>query len=200
MVDHLGKILDGDELLYVIAKHHKEIGHLRGGVIGTVMSNLGFEQALQHLDIEFIRVPVGDRHVIAELENRGWFLGGEPSGHLIYREATTTGDGIITALQVLSAMCHARQSLRQLHSGLSKYPQALVNVNVAKQGEIQDMPRIQDALKVAEEALGQLGRVLIRRSGTESCVRVMVEGKEKNDVQRWADYIAAAVREELAPS
>lgn len=199
MVDHEGKILDGDELLYIIAKHRKELGLLRGGVIGTVMSNLGFEQAMQHLDIDFIRVPVGDRYVIAELERRGWFLGGEPSGHLIYREATTTGDGIITALQVLSAMRHTQQSLLQLHSGLSKYPQALVNVKVEEQGEIQDKPRIQDALKAAEDALGKLGRVLIRRSGTESYVRVMVEGKEKNAVQHWADYIAAAVREEFAP-
>jgi len=200
MVDHQGKILDGDELLYIIARHRKETGHLQGGVIGTVMSNLGIEQALKKLDIEFVRVPVGDRHIIAELDNRGWFLGGEPSGHLIYREATTTGDGIIAALQVLSAMRHSQQSLQQLHAGLSKYPQALININVADQGELQDLPRIQDALKAAEAALGQLGRVLIRRSGTESCVRVMVEGKEKNDVQHWADYIAAAVREEMAPS
>lgn len=199
MVDHLGKILDGDELLYIIVKHRKELGLLRGGVIGTVMSNLGFEQALEHLNIEFIRVPVGDRYIIAELEKRGWFLGGEPSGHLIYREATTTGDGIITALQVLSAMRYFQQSLMELHLGLNKYPQALVNVDVVEQAEFQDKPRIQDALKAAELALGKLGRVLIRRSGTEACVRVMVEGKEKNDVEHWAHYIATAVREELAP-
>lgn len=200
MVDHQGKILDGDQLLYVIAKHRKEMGLLRGGVIGTVMSNLGIEQALQQLGIEFSRVPVGDRHIIAELEKRGWFLGGEPSGHLICRDATTTGDGIITALQVLSAMYHTKQSLAQLHAGLNKYPQVLVNINIVEQGEINDRPQIQKALKTAEEALGKLGRVLIRRSGTESCVRVMVEGKEENAVQHWAAYIAAAVREELAPS
>ncbi len=200
MVDHQGQVLDGDELLYIIAKHRKETGLLRGGVIGTVMSNLAFEQALEQLGIEFLRVPVGDRHIIAELEKQGWFLGGEPSGHLIYREATTTGDGIITALQVLSAMRYAEQPLSELHAGLNKYPQALVNITVTEQAEFQDKPRIQDALKAAENALGKLGRVLIRRSGTEACVRVMVEGKEKNDVEHWADYIATAVREELAPS
>jgi len=200
MVDHQGKILDGDELLYIIAKHRKETGHLHGGIVGTVMSNLGFEQALQHLGIDFVRVPVGDRHVIAELEKRSWVLGGEPSGHLIYREATTTGDGIITALQVLSAMRYTQQSLMELHSGLNMYPQALVNVKVSEQGEISDMPGVQKALKTAEDALGSLGRVLIRRSGTESCIRVMVEGKEQNIVQQWAEYIAAAVKEELALS
>ncbi|HSW71734.1 MAG TPA: phosphoglucosamine mutase, partial [Gammaproteobacteria bacterium] len=197
MVDHEGKLLDGDELLYIIAKHRKELGLLRGGVIGTVMSNLGLEQALHHLDIEFIRVPVGDRYVVAELENREWFLGGEPSGHLICREAATTGDGIITALQVLSAMRHTQQSLKQLHSGLNKYPQVLLNIKVKDQGEVQDKPRVQKALHAAQQSLGKLGRVLIRRSGTEACVRVMVEGKEVTEVERWAAYIAQAVREEL---
>jgi len=115
MVDHAGNILDGDELLYVIAKHRKKMG-FTGGVVGTVMSNLGFEQALQELNIKFTRVPVGDRYVIAELEKRGWLLGGEPSGHLICREATTTGDGIVTALQVLSAMCYTKKSISNLQT------------------------------------------------------------------------------------
>lgn len=200
MIDHAGNILDGDELLYIIAKHRQEIGKLGGGVVGTVMSNLGFEQALLQLNIQFTRVPVGDRHIILELEKQGWLLGGEPSGHIICREATTTGDGIITALQVLSAMCYSKQSLLALRSGLHKYPQALVNIEVLETGDFLNIPRIQRTLKAAEEALGQLGRVLIRRSGTESYVRVMVEGKEMSNVQHWADHIAAVVREELAPS
>ncbi|HVY53634.1 MAG TPA: phosphoglucosamine mutase [Gammaproteobacteria bacterium] len=197
MVDQQGNILDGDELLYIIAKHRKETGQWSGGVVGTVMSNLGFEQALEKLDIEFTRVAVGDRYVIAELEKRDWLLGGEPSGHIICRDSTTTGDGIITALQVLSAMRHTQQTLLELRSGLSKYPQTLINIKVAEKSEINDNPRIQMTLKTAEEALGRLGRILIRRSGTESCIRVMVEGKEKAHVDHWAEKIASVVREEL---
>lgn len=200
MVDHEGNILDGDELIYIIAKHRKEMGSLNGGIVGTVMSNLGFEQALENLGIEFTRVAVGDRYVIAELEKKGWSLGGEPSGHIICRESTTTGDGIITALQVLSAMRYAQQSLYELRSGLNKYPQTLVNIKVAENKDIQETLSIQQILKTAEAGLGKLGRVLIRRSGTESCVRIMVEGKEENHVQHWAEKIAAVVREELAPN
>lgn len=199
MVDHQGNILDGDQLLYIIAKHRQEIGQLRGGIVGTVMSNLGLEQALQQLGIEFMRVPVGDRHIIAALEKQGWFLGGEPSGHIICRDAATTGDGIITALQILSAMCSTQQSLLKLYAGLYKYPQALINVKVLEGTELQKIPRLQKVLKTAEAALGQLGRILIRRSGTEAYVRVMVEGKEAEHVHHWANHIAAIIQEELAP-
>jgi phosphoglucosamine mutase len=199
MVDHEGHILDGDELLYIIAKHRQEIGCLKGGIVGTVMSNLGFEQALENLGIAFTRVAVGDRYVIAELEKMGWNLGGEPSGHIICRESTTTGDGIVAALQVLSAMCYSQQSLLNLRLGLNKYPQKLVNIKVIENKDIHDNSRIQQVLKAAEAGLGKLGRVLIRRSGTESCVRVMVEGKDAGHVQHWAEQIATIVQEELSP-
>ncbi len=124
MVDHQGHILDGDELLYIIVKHRQELGLLKGGVVGTVMSNFGFRNGIRKMGVDFVRVPVGDRHIIAELLKRNWHLGGEPSGHIICSDAITTGDGIITALQVLSAMQHKKQSLAELRKkkGLHKYP------------------------------------------------------------------------------
>lgn len=198
MVDHEGNILDGDEILYIIAKHRQELGILQGGVVGTVMSNLGLEHALRDFDIDFARVPVGDRHVISELVKRKWYLGGEPSGHIICLESTTTGDGIITALQVLSAMQHKQQSLAQLKLGLNKYPQALVNVQITQDFDIAHRPRIQDKLQSVEVELGNSGRVLLRRSGTELMVRVMVEGKDANQVTQLANQLANVVKEELA--
>jgi phosphoglucosamine mutase len=198
MVDHEGNILDGDELVYIIAKHRQELGILDGGVIGTVMSNLGLEQALRHLDVDFARVAVGDRHVISELLKRKWSLGGEPSGHIICLGSTTTGDGIVAALQVLSAMQHKQQPLAQLKLGLHKYPQVLVNVIVSDNSDIQQKSRIQDALQSAEIALGGNGRVLLRRSGTEQMVRVMVEGKDETHVTQLANQLADVVKAELA--
>jgi phosphoglucosamine mutase len=198
MVDHEGNILDGDELIYIIAKHRQELGILDGGVIGTVMSNLGLEQALRHLDVDFARVSVGDRHVISELLKRKWSLGGEPSGHIICLGSTTTGDGIVAALQVLSAMQHKQQPLAQLKLGLHKYPQVLVNVKVSDNSDLQHKVRIQDALQSAEIALGGNGRVLLRRSGTEQLVRVMVEGSDEKHVKQLANQLADVVKAELA--
>jgi phosphoglucosamine mutase len=198
MVDHEGNILDGDELLYIIAKDRQERGIIDGGVIGTVMSNLGLEHALQELNIDFARVPVGDRYIISELMKRGWFLGGEPSGHIICLNSTTTGDGIITALQVLSAMGHKQSSLAKLKLGFHKYPQVLVNVRVVANGDLSDSQRIQDALLNVQGELGSTGRVLLRRSGTEPLVRVMVEGKDGTRVQQLADQLADVVKAELA--
>ncbi len=198
MVDHQGNILDGDELLYIIAKHRQEVGTLDGGIIGTVMSNLGLEQALRQLDIDFARVPVGDRYVISELFKRKWCLGGEPSGHIICLGANTTGDGIVAALQVLSAMQHRQQPLADLRIGIHKYPQVLVNVKVADNSDLSHKTRIQDALQYAENELGDQGRVLLRRSGTEQLVRVMVEGKDATRVSQLANQLADVVKAELA--
>ena len=197
LVDQLGNILDGDELLYIIAKHRQETGVLKGGVVGTVMSNFGLEYAFQKLNIEFVRVPVGDRHIMTELANRKWHLGGEPSGHIICTDAIVTGDGIISALQVLSVMKHTHKSLAELKSGLNKFPQALVNINVTEDSEPHSKPRIQDAVKNAETELGKTGRVLLRRSGTEKLVRVMVEGENEVQVFNLANQLAAIVKEEL---
>lgn len=198
MVDHQGNILDGDELLYIIAKHRKEIGILEGGIIGTVMSNLGLEQALRQLDIDFARVPVGDRYVISELFKRKWCLGGEPSGHIICLGSTTTGDGIVAALQVLSAMQYSQKPLAQLRLGLHKYPQILLNVKVADNSDLSHKTRIQDAVQYAENELGDQGRVLLRRSGTEQLVRVMVEGADEARVTQLANHLADVVKAELA--
>ena len=198
MVDHAGNILDGDELLYIIAKDQHERNVFEGGVIGTVMSNLGLEQALAELNIEFTRVPVGDRHIISELIKRKWSLGGEPSGHIICLKSTTTGDGIVTALQVLSAMRHKQKSLAELKLGLHKYPQVLVNVKVNDNSDLAQMSRIQNALQNVEGELGTAGRVLLRRSGTEQLVRVMVEGQDETRVRQLADQLAEVVKTELA--
>lgn len=196
MIDHLGHVLDGDELLFIIIKNKVLRGLLQGGVVGTVMSNLGFEQALKGLGLEFIRVPVGDRYILSELIKRQWHLGGEPSGHIVCLDTTTTGDGIITALQVLAAMQHNKQRLAEIRSGLKKYPQVLLNISVDKDNSIEK-PRIQQALKDVEQALSSKGRVLLRRSGTEPLVRVMVEGEEETQVKKLAEQLAGVVREEL---
>lgn len=197
MIDGNGNILDGDELLYIIVKHRQEQGLLKGGVVGTVMTNFGLEHALRQLNIEFVRVPVGDRHIMLELMKRKWHIGGEPSGHIICSDAITTGDGIITALQVLSVIKHTNRTLSDLKSGLSKYPQVLVNIKVTEDSEPHHKERIQQAILDAESELGTTGRVLLRRSGTEQLVRVMVEGQDESRVHRLADQLAAVVREEL---
>ncbi len=198
MIDHQGQILDGDELLYIIAKHRKELGLLQGGVVGTVMSNLGLEQTLARLDIGFTRVSVGDRNIITELVNRKWLLGGEPSGHVICLEATTTGDGIITALQVLSAMQHQQKTLAKLREGLHKYPQVLLNVKVKQTDDLIVQSAIQKTLDEVKKELGDAGRVLLRRSGTEPLMRIMVEGRDENRVSQLAHKLAAVVRKEMA--
>jgi phosphoglucosamine mutase len=198
MVDHHGHLLDGDEILYIIVKHKKELGLLKGGVVGTVMSNIGFERALYQLGVDFVRVPVGDRHIMGELTRLNWHLGGEPSGHIICTDSMTTGDGIITALQVLSAMRHRKEPLSQLKSGWVKYPQVLVNVKVADHSDLSLKNRIQETLKNIEDELGEKGRVLLRRSGTELLVRVMVEGEDEAHVRQLANRLAMVVQEELA--
>ncbi|MBA3660249.1 MAG: phosphoglucosamine mutase [Gammaproteobacteria bacterium] len=197
MIDHQGTILDGDELLYIIVKDRVLSGALKGGVVGTVMSNLGFEQALKQLGLDFVRVPVGDRHIMSELMKRCWHLGGEPSGHIVCLATTTTGDGIITALQVLAAMRHRDQSLATIRQGFTKYPQTLLNVKLSRLDCSIDKVRITEAVKAAEAALGLKGRVLLRKSGTEPLVRIMVEGEDGPHVQQLAEQLAKVVRAEL---
>jgi phosphoglucosamine mutase len=195
MVDHKGTILDGDDLLYIIIKHRKIHQTLKGGVVGTVMTNLGLEQALQRLNLEFVRVPVGDRHIISELTRRGWHLGGEPSGHIICLKTATSGDGIVTALQVLAAMQLEDLSLAELASDFKKYPQCLLNIKVSA-SHLLELPRIQQAVKEVEQALGAKGRVLLRRSGTEPYIRVMVEGENEGYVNQLAHQLSAIIQEE----
>jgi phosphoglucosamine mutase len=193
MIDNLGEVVDGDELLYIIARERFAHGRLKGGVVGTVMSNLGLEQALRTLGIEFVRASVGDRYVLEQLQQHRWTLGGEASGHLVCLDQTTTGDGIIAAIQVIYAMHTSGQSLHELKKSMQKYPQKLVNIPVTNAQEILTAAPMRKTLKEAEAQLGHHGRILLRASGTEPVVRVMVEGQDAAQVERLAAELAAAV-------
>lgn len=196
MIDHEGHVLDGDELLYIIVKDRAKRNVLQGGVIGTVMSNFGFEQALNQMGVPFGRVPVGDRHIMSELMQRQWFLGGEPSGHIVCLQTTTTGDGIITALQVLAAMRQFQQSLADIRKGLVKFPQVLLNVKVTEKNTSLDNQVIKNAVTAAEKELGTKGRVLLRSSGTEPLIRVMVEGEDGVHVNAIAKRLVGVVTDQ----
>lgn len=193
MVDGKGAVVDGDELLYIIAKQQQGLGDLTGGVIGTVMSNLGLEIALGKLSIPFSRSKVGDRYVMEQLQKTGWTLGGESSGHIICLGKTTTGDGIISALQVLAAMCHTGLALHELKSGMSKYPQMMVNVAIQDRFDIENNNEITAAVTQAESQLTGYGRILLRPSGTEPLIRVMVEGEDEAQVNQIAHALAEEV-------
>jgi phosphoglucosamine mutase len=193
MVDHKGEVVDGDELLFIIAKHGFAKGTLQGGVVGTVMSNLGFELALKDLGIDFLRTKVGDRYIIEQMQKSGWLLGGESSGHIVHFGITTTGDGIITALQVLSAMNDENKTLYELKSAMTKFPQTMVNVKVDPEFAIDKAPEIQAAIKAVEQQVKNHGRVLLRPSGTEPVIRVMVEGEDEVWVQKTAQQLATIV-------
>lgn len=198
MVDHSGAIVDGDELLFIIARDLHERGKLQGGVVGTLMSNLGLELALAELNIPFIRAKVGDRYVIAELLERGWLVGGENSGHLVCFQHTTTGDAIVAALQVLMALKRRGQTLGEARLGMRKCPQVLVNVRYSGAHDPLEHPAVKEAsAKVTEEMAGQ-GRVLLRKSGTEPLVRVMVEGSEEAKVRAYAEGLARVVADVCA--
>jgi phosphoglucosamine mutase len=194
MVDHLGRVVDGDQLLYVIASAACAAGAFRGPVVGTVMSNFGLELALRRLGVEFIRVPVGDRHVLAKLVESGGVLGGETSGHILSLDRTTTGDGLITALQVLAIMKQSRLSLAELTVGMERMPQVLLNVEVEQRFDPTQVPSILAAQQRVEAVLAGEGRVVLRASGTEPVIRVMVEGRDANEVRSCADELAQAVR------
>lgn len=197
MVDHRGEVLDGDELLFIIARDRLRAGSRFNAVVGTLMTNLGLEIALRALGLDLRRVKVGDRYVMEALLAENLILGGENSGHIICLDRTTTGDGIISALQVLSAMLQSGKSLHDLKAGMSKYPQVLVNVAVTGTVDLR-RPMIQDAVRVVESQLGDHGRVLLRPSGTEPVVRVMVEGADAGIVEHHARELANVVRETLS--
>ncbi|ATG89287.1 phosphoglucosamine mutase [Methylomonas koyamae] len=198
MIDHKGEIVDGDELIYIIAKSRLDEGKLLGPVVGTLMSNLGMEHALNALNLQLLRAKVGDRYVMEMLtENKG-MLGGEGSGHIICLDKTTTGDGIVAALQVLAEMQRTGKSLRDLKSGMKKYPQVLVNVRTEKKVKIEEIDSIKKAVEAVEKKLGDKGRVLLRSSGTEPLIRVMVEGVDEDDVTRYANQLAADVKKAIA--
>jgi phosphoglucosamine mutase len=194
MVDHLGRIADGDQLLYVIASDRRRTGTLRGPVVGTVMSNLGLEHQLKSEGVEFMRARVGDRYVLGMLKEHGGVLGGETSGHLLCLDRTTTGDGLISALEVLAVMKRTGRPLAELVAGMPKFPQVMVNVRVQERLDPSRSPAIQAAVRRVEEALGSTGRVVLRASGTEPVIRVMVEGQEEAIVQRHANELAEVVR------
>jgi phosphoglucosamine mutase len=194
MVDSQGRLLDGDQLLYIITSGLHKNGQLQGGVAGTLMTNLALEHALEKLSIPFARAKVGDRYVLELLNEKGWLLGGENSGHILTLDKHSSGDAIIAALQVLHAVMLSGQSLSELGAKLSLYPQVLINVSTASKINLDEHASIQAAVKSAEKALAESGRVLLRASGTEAKIRVMVEGQDAGLVQKLAEDIAAAVK------
>jgi len=198
MVDHLGGVVDGDQILYILAADRCTRGLLEGPVVGTQMSNLGLELALSGLGADFRRAKVGDRYVLELLRETGGRLGGESSGHILCLDKTTTGDGLVTALQVLGIMKATGRSLAELAGGMQRFPQALVNVHVARRLDLDRSSRIRTAVAEVEQLLGGRGRVLLRPSGTEPVVRVMVEGENAAEVQRLAARIAQVVADEAA--
>jgi phosphoglucosamine mutase len=194
MVDHEGSLVDGDQLLYVLATAWQAAGQLRGPVVGTLMSNFGLERALAQQGIGFHRAQVGDRYVLELLKQCGGRLGGETSGHLICLDKTTTGDGLVSALQVLAVVKQSGRSLAELSRAMPRYPQKLVNVKVGRRIDLKASPTVQEALERAEARLGNRGRVVLRPSGTEPVVRVMVEGEDLAEVDRLAQELAEIVR------
>ncbi|UJS22587.1 phosphoglucosamine mutase [Thiothrix winogradskyi] len=194
MVDQRGDTVDGDEILAIIAHHRHAEGKLHGGVVGTLMSNLGLEKSIQALGVPFYRAKVGDRYVIEQMTQHDCDLGGESSGHIIVRNFITTGDGIIAALQVLRAMRMSGKPLHELKSVMAKYPQTLINVPTKHKINLDESVAIQDAVRQVEQQLGNRGRVLLRASGTEPLIRVMVEGEDPHETAELAEQIASAVR------
>lgn len=197
MVDHKGEIVDGDELIYIIAQSRLATYKTLAPVVGTLMSNLGMEQALTQLGIPLLRAQVGDRYVMEMLTEHQGILGGENSGHIICLDKTTTGDGIVAALQVLAQMHQTGKTLHELKLGMQKYPQVLVNVKVAKKVNPSEIPAIQKAVTAAEQVLGSEGRVLLRASGTEPLIRVMVEGVDEKTVTTLANQLAEDVKNSI---
>ncbi|MCP4302478.1 MAG: phosphoglucosamine mutase [Gammaproteobacteria bacterium] len=195
MVDEDGALIDGDQLLYVLATARQKKGELQGPVVGTVMSNLGLEHALKAQAIEFRRASVGDRYVLEALRDSGGVLGGETSGHMLVLDKTTTGDGLICALQILAVMQESGKPLSELAAGMPKYPQTMVNVRMDRRMDPGQSAEIQDAVTVAEDELADKGRVVLRASGTEPVIRVMVEGENEEQVLSLANRLASVVAE-----
>jgi phosphoglucosamine mutase len=198
MISPTGRLVDGDAMMLIAARRLQADGDLAGNVvISTVMSNLGLEKALGRLGIKMIRTPVGDKYVLEEMLRRDAKLGGEQSGHVIFRDYATTGDGMLTALQILATCARENATLDGLAADLTVYPQLLVNIRVRERKALDQLPRVQDEIRACESALDGSGRVLVRFSGTEPLARVMVEGPNLSQVEAWAERIASAIRSEL---
>ncbi len=197
MVDHKGEVVDGDELIYIIAMSRQKSSALSGPVVGTLMSNLGMEHALKRENIELLRAKVGDRYVMELLTSEQGVLGGEGSGHIICLDRTTTGDGIVAALQVLAEMHISGKSLHELKSGMAKYPQVLVNVRTESKVNLDELEGVKTAVAAVEAKLGDRGRVLLRASGTEPLIRVMVEGEDQDQVTSSANELADEVKKAI---
>ena len=193
MVDHKGNIIDGDEILYIIARDRRRRHVSFGGVVGTQMSNLGLELGLAALDVPFCRTKVGDRYVMEALKEKGWQLGGESSGHIVCLDVTTTGDGIVSALQALAALVQSDRTLLELRSKMQKMPQTMINVSVASKQRVMQDEKVIAAATLLESKMAGRGRVLLRPSGTEPLVRVMVEGEDAAVVRQHAEELAAVV-------
>ncbi|HKJ19587.1 MAG TPA: phosphoglucosamine mutase [Woeseiaceae bacterium] len=198
MVDESGTLVDGDQLLYVVATARKDKEDLKGPVVGTVMSNLGLEHALKARHIDFRRAAVGDRYVLEMLRETGGIIGGETSGHMLVLDKTTTGDGLISALQVLAVMKETGKPLSELVAGMPRYPQAMINVRTEQRLDLGQSPEIQDAVAIAEGELADAGRVVLRASGTEPVIRVMVEGQDEGLVVSLAERLASIVEKSAA--
>ena len=197
LVDANGDIVDGDEIVYIIARYRQQTPQGCNGVAGTQMSNLGLEIALRDLDIPFQRTKVGDRYVVEALRENGWVLGGEASGHILCSDLNTTGDGLVSALQVILALCESGKPLSDLKAGMQKFPQTMINVRLPEKVAIDDNKAINSAVAAAEEELGDRGRVLLRSSGTEPLIRVMVEGEDQDLVRRQVEAIAKIVEQQV---
>ncbi|HIF9341409.1 TPA: phosphoglucosamine mutase [Photobacterium damselae] len=195
MVDEAGNKVDGDQIAYIIARDALRRGELKGGVVGTLMTNMGMEVALKNLGIPFVRAKVGDRYVMEELLNLNWLIGAENSGHVILLDKVTTGDGIVAGLQIMAAMVSSKMTLKELSEGMKMFPQVLENVRFKGDGNPLESEAVIAATKVVEEKLGETGRVLLRKSGTEPLIRVMVEGEDGDAVAQYALDIAQAVKD-----
>lgn len=197
MVSSCGKIINGDDLMYIIAKERVAEKNINGGVVGTLMTNLGLEIALRSLGLEFTRTSVGDRHVLTELLKKKWLLGGESSGHIINLDLNTTGDGIVSALQVLRALCKTEKSILELSNEYTKFPQIMQNVKLKTKNNVLQLPEVQQAITAAEKKLGKRGRILVRASGTEPVIRVMAEGENEQEVAQIVQGIVEVVESRI---
>jgi phosphoglucosamine mutase len=198
MISGSGRIVDGDATMLIAARRLQADGHLTGNmVVATVMSNLGLEKALERFGISMDRTPVGDKYVLEEMLRRGAALGGEQSGHVIFREYATTGDGMLTALKTLETSIRENRTLDELTADFTVFPQKLVNVRVSQRKPLEELPRVVDAIQSCETELNGSGRVLVRFSGTEPLARVMVEAADRDQVELWTGRIADAIRGEL---
>ena len=197
-VDHKGEVVDGDEILYIIAAYQQQYGSGCNGVAGTLMSNFGFELAMRKLKIPFARANVGDRYVIQTMRENGWQLGGESSGHIICADVSTTGDGIIAALQVLLGLVTAGENLHDFKQGMNKLPMVMINVRMSERCDLSSNTVVNEAVAAAETALAGRGRVLLRPSGTEPLIRVMVEGEDAKEVESLCKQLTKVVEAEVA--